>query len=552
MNKTIIININGIVFHIEEDAYEILKNYMTDVKRHFMNSADSLEITTDIENRIAEMFSEILLRENKQVIVEQDVNEVTGQMGSVSDFENADDTKSAPYTYDTEGRRLFRDPDDHLVAGVCAGIANYFDIDAVWVRLAFALFLPVAGTGFLLYIILWIVVPKAVTRADRMAMKGEKQNLQGFKKNLEDELSSVRQNFSNFGNEARPFVYKARDFAGDFFHHLGIFLAGTGRVFVKLVGVFILICCLALSVFLVVALVALLGFGRFEPFHDLPFTLIRHSHAELIYISAFLAAFIPLLSIMFLTLKGIFNTGSVGRSTGSTILVIWLCSLGLFIYYTTEIALNFRESAQYSENITLKPVKGNVYYLKLNDIKYFSKEDSVRLNIKSLAPGVKITEDPYEYNDFEHFQYRRVHINIQRSDIAQPALVETFRAKGRSYDDALSNVRNAKYRFTQQDSVLKFDYRLYGDRDDLWHDEELFITLKVPLNSTLVIDDRLGTDILDNVDIHDCKVTDKKENLPYATFIMTDNGLQCKIDTLVTPKPDSAKAAKADTTRTAQ
>src|SRR3954462_14329927 len=69
MNKTIIININGIVFHIEEDAYEILKDYMTDVKRHFMNSADSLEITTDIENRIAEMFNEMLLREGKQVIV---------------------------------------------------------------------------------------------------------------------------------------------------------------------------------------------------------------------------------------------------------------------------------------------------------------------------------------------------------------------------------------------------------------------------------------------------------------------------------------------------
>ncbi len=73
MNKTIIININGIVFHIEEDAYEILKNYMTADKRHFSNSADSLEITTDIENRIAEMFSETLEKENKQVIVAQDV-----------------------------------------------------------------------------------------------------------------------------------------------------------------------------------------------------------------------------------------------------------------------------------------------------------------------------------------------------------------------------------------------------------------------------------------------------------------------------------------------
>src|ERR1700744_5201237 len=126
MNKTIIININGIVFHIEENAYEILKNYMTDVKRHFSNSADSLEITTDIENRIAEMFSEICARDNNQVIIEQDVIAVIEQMGTVSDFESAEDDKTGADWYAetaTGRRRLFRDPDDHLVAGVCAGIA---------------------------------------------------------------------------------------------------------------------------------------------------------------------------------------------------------------------------------------------------------------------------------------------------------------------------------------------------------------------------------------------------------------------------------------------
>ena len=109
MNKTIIININGIVFHIEEDAYEILKSYMTDVKRHFSTSADSLEITTDIENRIAEMFSEILTRENKQVIIEQDVNAVIGQMGSVADFESADAYEKAdqnPFAHGPSARRL--------------------------------------------------------------------------------------------------------------------------------------------------------------------------------------------------------------------------------------------------------------------------------------------------------------------------------------------------------------------------------------------------------------------------------------------------------------
>ncbi|MDB5131366.1 MAG: hypothetical protein JWR02_1115 [Mucilaginibacter sp.] len=555
MNKTIIININGIVFHIEEDAYEILKNYMTDVKRHFMNSADSLEITTDIENRIAEMFSELLAKENKQVIVEQDVAGIIEQMGTVSDFEHADDDSKTgnPFGYTTENRRLFRDPDDHLVAGVCSGIANYFDVDAVWIRLAFALFFPIGGTGFLLYIILWIIVPKAVTRADRMAMKGEKQNLQGFKKNLEDELSSVRQNLSNFGNEARPFVYKARDFAGDFFHHLGIFLNGTGKLLIKLIGVFILLCCLGLAIFLVVAFVALLAFGTFAPFHDLPMGLLRHNHAELIYTTGFLAALIPLISIIFLTLKGIFNTGSVSRSTGSTILVIWLCALVVFIYYSTQIALNFKDSAQFSENISIRPTKNNTYYLKLNDVKYFTAEDSARLNIKALAPNVKITEDMYSYNDFEHFSYkRRVHISIEKSDVSQPVLIETFRAKGRSYDDALLNVRNTQYRFLQQDSVLKFDYRLYAAKDELWHDEELFMILKVPMNSTVIIDENLN-DMLEGANIGDCKQLDKKDKATSATFIMTDNGLQCKIDTLVTVKKDSVNTLKqVDTTANAQ
>src|SRR5471030_1482158 len=109
MNKTIIININGIVFHIEEDAYEVLKNYMTDVKRHFMDSADSLEITTDIENRLAEMFNEILARDNKQVIVEADVHAVIAQMGTVEDFASADEDEKASakntFNYGTETRR---------------------------------------------------------------------------------------------------------------------------------------------------------------------------------------------------------------------------------------------------------------------------------------------------------------------------------------------------------------------------------------------------------------------------------------------------------------
>jgi phage shock protein PspC (stress-responsive transcriptional regulator) len=548
MNKTIIININGIVFHIEEDAYEILKNYMTDVKRHFSNSADSLEITTDIENRIAEMFQELLAKENKQVIVDQDVKSVIGQMGTVADFENAEnEDKTAPHAFsDTTSakRRLFRDPDDHLVAGVCSGIANYFDIDVVWMRLAFAISLVFAGSGLILYIILWIIVPKAITRADRMSMKGEKQDLQGFKKNFEEELHSVRQNLSNFGHEARPFVYKARDFAGDFFHHLGIFLAGAGRILVKLLGVFILMCCLGFIIFLIVAFIALAGFGSFAPFHELPLNLIRHNHADYIYIAAFVVAFIPVLSIIILTLKGIFNTGSLNRSTGSTFLVIWLCAVGVLVYAILHIAADFRESARFTKTTNIKPAKNNTYHLVLNDLKYFTAEDSARLNIKALSPNMSITDDPYEYNDYEHYQNRKVRINIEKSDVDQPVMVETFRAAGRDYDQALYNARNAKYIFTQQDTVLKFDYRLYALKGELWHDEQVDITLKIPLYSRLVIDEKLSN-VVDGINIYECKQTNKQDKATFATFIMTNNGLQCKVDTLVTPKKDSIKVDSA-------
>ncbi|ASU32536.1 PspC domain-containing protein [Mucilaginibacter xinganensis] len=550
MNKTIIININGIVFHIEEDAYEILKNYMTEVKRHFSNSADSLEITTDIENRIAEMFSEALEKENKQVIVEQDVNRIVEQMGSVADFEHAEgeSNASAPFTpYNTEGRRLFRDPDDHLVAGVCSGIANYFDIDAVWIRILFAIFIAVGGTGFLLYIILWIVVPKAISRADKMAMKGEKQNLQGFKKNFEEEMSSMRQNLSNFGHEARPFVYKARDFVGDFFHHLGIFFNGAGKVLIKLIGVLVLLACFGFAIFLIVVFVASIGFGADMVNHMFPFRVIRNEFANNIFVSAFLVAIIPLLTIIMIIIKGIFNTGHVGKSTGTVFLVIWLCALGMLVFYAAKITSGFRDSASFTETVNLKATKGNTYYLKLNDIKYFSHEDSVRLDIKNHFRNMIVTDD--EYNGFQN-EPRSVTIHIEKSNVSHPVLEESFRASGPNYEAALFNARSTTYIFAQEDTLIKFDHTVRYKPNRSWHAEEVVLTLKVPLNAKVIIDQKLDNYVQD-INLYDCRNLNKTDNKAnFAVFTMTDNGLQCKVDTLVIKKDSLKKdSLKIDSVR---
>ncbi len=536
MNKTIIININGIVFHIEEDAYEVLKGYMTDVKRHFMNSADSLEITTDIENRIAEMFNELLAHENKQVIVEQDVNTVIGQMGTVADFEKSEQdtepTFSNTYYNSTDKRRLFRDPDDRILAGVCAGIANYFDIQVVWIRLAFALTFFFAGTGVLLYIILWIVVPKAVTRADRMAMKGEKLNLQGFKKNFEEELGSMRNNLSDFHKEARPFVYKARDFSGDFAHHLGNFIVGSAKFFLKFIGIVILFTCFGFLIFFTVAFIALLSVGYFGPFHELPYEILRHHHADYIFVAAFVTVVIPIISIILLVFKGIFNVGGISRASGTTALAIWLCALGVFIYNIVGIASEFQSHANVIETIALKPTKNNTYYIKLNDLKYLSADDSARLNIRGLSPNMQVADD--DDNDFDSFNHRNIRLNIETSDSGQPVLIKSSRARGPYYENAFNNARNIKYMFTQQDTVIKFDQRFYGKNDQFWHDEEVELTLKLPKNAKVVID--RDVDRISDFSIRDCNETNKlnPDKVSNATFIMTDGGLQCKVDTLVT------------------
>ncbi len=543
MNKTIIININGIVFHIEEDAYEVLKNYITDVKRHFMNSADSLEITTDIENRLAEMFAEMLSRDNKQVIVEADVKTVISQMGTVEDFEHADEETTSTNNTDipdyTGGTRaLFRDPDYRIIAGVSSGLGNYFNIASIWFRLLFAILAPIGGLGIILYLILWIVVPKAVTRADRMAMKGQKLTLQGFKNNFEEEMNAVKGQLNSFKNESKPFIYKLRDFIGDVFYHLGRFFKGTGKVLFKILAVLILLTFFGVAIAMVICL-ALLVIWNTGPVDIFPFSIVNNEYSEWMYISIFLAAFIPVLAIILLILKGVFNTESISRSSAVVMLTVWLFAISTGLYYGTKITKSFRSSASFTQTTPLTKSSNNKYYLTLNDVMFLTGEDSLRLDIEPNFKGT-IT---YDGNDFDDNEPDNVFIKIERSDVDYPVLTETYRSKGRDYEDALFNARNTRYIFTQQDSVLKFDKRLQRVGGATWHDQEIILTLKLPLNAEIVINDEIDRYISDGIDFYWCRDTQNAEGST-ASFLMTANGAECKVDTLLTAKPDSVKRIK--------
>ncbi|MEO1052455.1 MAG: PspC domain-containing protein [Bacteroidota bacterium] len=183
MKKNISINISGIIFHIEEDGYDRLKAYLDSITKYFSSFDESQEIIADIESRIAEIFLS-KLNENKQVITAEDVEALVATMGSIQDFqaieesfdpeEKSSSSSSSQEEYGQFGksRKLYRDEKRKLLGGVCAGIAHYFNLDPLWIRLLFLiLFLGSYGTLIIVYIVLWVVVPSSYDLEEDQKMK---------------------------------------------------------------------------------------------------------------------------------------------------------------------------------------------------------------------------------------------------------------------------------------------------------------------------------------------------------------------------------------------
>jgi phage shock protein PspC (stress-responsive transcriptional regulator) len=176
MKQVININFQGRIVPIEVTAYEILKQYIESLTRHFDAEEGKEEIINDIENRIGELFQE-RIKAGATCIVDDDVNAIIKSIGRPEDFDDAEPSAStenkksqentnqqqSTFTTASGRRRLFRDENHKLVGGVCSGIANYFDVDIAIVRIVFAILFFTFGIGLIPYIILWIAVPSSAT-----------------------------------------------------------------------------------------------------------------------------------------------------------------------------------------------------------------------------------------------------------------------------------------------------------------------------------------------------------------------------------------------------
>ena len=218
MKKVLQINLGGIAFTIDDDAYRRLDGYMLDLGRYFSRSGYQDDIMTDIEARIAELFSELL--KSRGIVEITDVEAAIKIMGTPADFgdpgSTAGSSDAGPWDIKT-GKKLFRNPDDKVISGVCSGLAAYFGIQEVlWVRLAFVVIFLTMGFGIVVYLVLWALVPEAKTAADRLAMMGEPANAQNIarmvERGIEDLSTTIKDNWKQW-NTKKKSHRKERDAA---------------------------------------------------------------------------------------------------------------------------------------------------------------------------------------------------------------------------------------------------------------------------------------------------------------------------------------------------
>lgn len=523
MNKTIIINISGIIFHIEEDAYEKLKAYMTEVKSYFIKSEDSFEIVSDIENRIAELFSEIIQVEEKQVIVMNDVERIIRTMGQAKDFESAMNEEIEEEINETSipkniKKRLYRNPDDKIAAGICSGIAAYFDVDPIWIRLALALSVVFFGTGIFLYLVLWVIMPEAITRTEKLAMRGEAPTIDSIRKSIEEEMAGMKRNFQNASGEVRNVGNNSalRSFISSVFEFANKALSVFIKIITKAIGVIILCVTGGLFIALTVTILTLFGIVDGQIDADIPMFMLRTDHQNVMYFAWYFVLIVPIIAVFMVGIRIVFNTNPFNKVSGWSMLSVWILSLFVGGFYTVDTLSNFKEEGRLQQSVILQNSSAKKYYLISDNDEKYNYYDTLKTNEFGLKD--KMVLKSQEHN----FGFDNVSIKIEKSLTNEMRLVTTYEGRGKTEIEAIKSAESIQYLFEQNDSVLVFPRFFKLKNNSIWRAQDVELTLYVPYNTELIIQDRIDN-LINTIYSGDCE----RDEYDRVKWIMGKDGMEC-------------------------
>lgn len=326
MKKTLTVNLNNIVFNIDDDAYDLLQAYLSDVEKH-LSANERTEVMADIEARIAELFGERLLK-NKNVLNSDDVEQIIAVMGKPNQYstDDDDDTQTLGDTdYKKHSRRFYRDPETKILGGVCSGIAAYLGWDVTWVRILFVL-LVIFGVGTVIpvYIVIWIVAPEANTVAQRLQMQGEDVT-----------VDSIKSEFNNVRNYVQS--DKVRSSAQTFGMRLGAVVRGLVKIVLGFVGaIFGFVGVILLGVLIITLIVLAFDptvFTGFAPEMLNDWEIISPEKITLLIISLLLIVGCPIFMLIYWAVRIVTRRPSQSNKTTSlVVLTLWLA--GIFMFYS--------------------------------------------------------------------------------------------------------------------------------------------------------------------------------------------------------------------------
>lgn len=521
MKKTVIINISGIVFHIDEDAYEKLKAYLDSLNHYFGNTAESREIITDIESRIAELLQP-KISPNKQSISIEDVEEILSILGSPEDIAASDstsyeaETATGSYPGKQVTRRLYRDLDNSTIGGVCSGLGAYFDVDPIIFKIIFIALIFAGGVSFIIYPILWIVVPAARTSAQKLEMRGKDINVSNIEKTVREELNHIQSNMSKPDSTWN----RISDFIREFFNFLGVFLRGVLHVLRYVLGAFLII----MAIFFSIALIGALYFknfavhGEFNEYfssvQDILYGIISPLNADTLVFLLFIILVLPIAGLIYLGLKLLIRFQARQRWIVLILSVIWILSVISFVILLFNEADNFRSEGSVRETITLTPSSNNILYIdapatveKDDDfIEFFSHS---RLFFP-LTPGKK--EDMAGV----------IKVDIEKTNSSVPELQIVREARGETNSEAIESAKTITVSYNQKDSLLSLDPFFRISNDERWKFYSTKIIVRIPVGTKIFIDESTKH-LLHNVrNVNDYW----DEQMINKTWIMTENGLE--------------------------
>jgi len=474
MNKTVNINLGGMFFHIDEDAYQKLTRYFDAIKRSLSKSSGQDEIIKDIEMRVSELLTE-KQKSEKHVVTLREVDEVIAVMGQPEDYiieEDGPTTTNRDFSAPRTTKKLYRDKENGMIGGVATGLGHYFGIDPVWLKILFLVFVIAGfGSGVLVYIILWIVTPEAVTTSEKLEMTGEPVTISNIEKKVREEFDNVSGKLKNvdydkFGNQVKTG-------AGKIGSGLGDFIMTVFKVFAKFLGVLLIMGGLTILVLLLIGVFTL---GTSVSMHYPWQSFVEAGNLTDYPVWAFgllmfLAVGIP---FFFLTLLGFKllapNMNSIGNIAKYTLLAVWLIAVSLAasvgINQMTAFAVSGRTIQK--ETIGLKPTDTLLIKFKHND--YFAKDINDRNEFM-------ITKDS---SDNDIIYSNNVHIKIQKSDEKYAYLQIDKEAKGKNLTEAKKRSEAIRYNYKIIGNQLILDNYLLTDLKNKFRDQEVEIILYLP------------------------------------------------------------------------